>query len=646
MTLPEWATSCTAPEWLWDLATYELHKAAGIPGLAVLVAALAVLSVASMGVLLSAERSSTTSAYVVVSSLAMPAIVARVRERPESVVFVILPIFVALCLSLGDDDERLGRRSVVWLGAITLFWAQVHPTVALAPAVVVACLVPRWARLRSRTSAIEAAGLTVLTGALASTGALGPGVFFYGTRHVHGDAVRHVLDMEPPTLDSLSMPHVAGYAALVLLFVVASAFARRLSLPRLLLVFGGLILFVTARRGISFAAILTAPAALRATDEAAAHAERRWAAIVDGTALALGLAFLWPVYGFFDETYGPIGATGVKDEVQAVVGQAILETAPAGTRALTTYDAGAGIGFAADGRVRTFFDARTPMVFGDLEYAIAREVWGDPSALGAATARFHFDAAVVDRNGPTCAMLARGGGWVTVGVDPFFTTFARKGTPLADAPLAVVRPCDPELVPADACKNPGLFAADVRALAARAETPLVSFLRADEARLCHDSYDASQVLARIPERWRAWGFRDQRDALVAAIYRDAGKMDLAVEAIEPDLEEGNTAVLSVVAPKLDAYPDPLHLRRILERGIRAADDAASPDARAALAAACSKLGDVDCARLQGERAAIRGSAAAVPTLCWLASAPRAPSVRTEARAWLDVVSPGACPSSP
>jgi hypothetical protein len=286
------------------------------------------------------------------------------------------------------------------------------------------------------------------------------------------------------------------------------------------------------------------------------------------------------------------------------------------------------------------------MVFGDLEYGIAREVWGDPTALAAATARFRFDAAVVDRNGPTCEMLARGGGWVTVGVDPFFTTFARKGTPMADAPLAVVRPCDSELVPADACKTPGLFAADVGALAARAETPLVSFLRADEARLCHDSYDASQVLAQIPERWRAWGFRDQRDELVASIYRDAGKLDLAVEAIEPDLEEGNTAALSMVAPRLDAYPDPQRLRRVLERGLRAADDAASPDARAALAAACVKLGDVDCARLQGERAAIRGSAAAVPTLCWLANEPRPARVRAEARAWLDTLSPAACPSKP
>ena len=131
--LPDFHERCAVPEWLWDVAAWLVERAFGAAGIAALVFALAGLAAWACS-RLAAARGHEVTAVVVVTASISPLVLARIQDRPETVVMAIVPCVLMLAEQLALSTSRRQRvPRVALLLALVVLWAQVHPSFLLAP---------------------------------------------------------------------------------------------------------------------------------------------------------------------------------------------------------------------------------------------------------------------------------------------------------------------------------------------------------------------------------------------------------------------------------------------------------------------------------------------------------------------------------
>jgi hypothetical protein len=568
---------------------------------------------------------------------------------------VLLPAFTLLTLrhvrALASGDVRAWRWGMA-LVAIEVLWVQVHPGFVIALStwgvVVLPTAVAAFKNRESPASRTVLMHLAIVAVALvlgAGTGAHGFAVVTQWRIHAAGDAVRHIGDMQAPPasfFDPRETSYGPLYVSLLVMGLAGMLAARRLWAQEGALALSGVVLVVTAVRGVGPAAVLTAPLATRGLDALIEHlvppSSRRVVRWVGG-ALTLGLLALTVRRTHLEE--GPLFTVGPRPGAMPHASARFLaRTAPRGAPVLTSFLSGAPIGYWLAGNVRTLIDSRTPMHFSDADYGRARDLWRIPRALDLATARYGFVAAVADRDGPECALLAASARWRPVVVEASFTTFVRVDGPLgATTPLTRIAPCGASHLTPDACgvdrgASLAVELRRLRALGARQAAPFYDYLDALRVVRCGvEGVPVATLRALIPSRDDAWVFRTQRDRVMAAVLASTGDLDSALDLVGDAIRAGDLESLAVIIGPA-THQRPQRLREILEALSRTLDDNTPGDVRAELAARCAAVGDAACVRFEGLRAAVLGSARAGPALCWLINRHPLAHVRRDAAGWL------------
>ena len=331
------------------------------------------------------------------------------------------------------------------------------------------------------------------------TSAQGADVYVYTWKHAASYAVTHVAEWEPPTWDMLDPArnvHLPLYGALWLASLAGVARGRRVSGRALALGLFGLLLVVRGRRNLGLGAELLVPFASDGLDALFAGTSPRIGRATTFASLAFSVVVFARLAGILDIEVGPLGTLESADALFPVRGAAFLRGMPAGTRVLTTYDAGAPLAYWLDGHVRTSLDARTVLYFDDAEYAAARASWEDAGALDRTLRMYALEAAVVDRANPVCAMLAARADWEPVVVEANQTTFVRKEV-YRGAGAGHLAPCGDDRFTTDACDDGG--AALQRELDALAGDPFIDDMRVEARIQCgHGALDADALVAMLP----------------------------------------------------------------------------------------------------------------------------------------------------
>ncbi len=629
---------CTAQEWLWDIATFALHRALGWTALVWLVIALAVAAAVLVARVLSAGRDDPhLGAFALVSALAMVGARNALHERPECASMVLLPAFMLAARAYADAPARRLRLGA-GLFALELLWAQVHPTFVLAPAVFV--LTVLFGRPLDRASLRDHGLVAVaLTVGLASS-AFGLRVVHNVLAHAGGDAAQHITDMAAPTwafFHPLRLEPGALFAALLALGVAGVLVNRRVPWRELSLAALGTALVATAVRGVAPASVLAAPFALDGALALVALASSRVQTALIPVALAAAGALLFhdarPSLPFFP----PSAATALAPGWYPRAAAAWLRRVPPATPVLTTYASGAPLGFWLDGRVRTFVDSRTPLYFDDAEYGLARAAWFQSGALARTVDRYATPVAVVERDAAVCELLRADARWHPVVVDARTTTFVRRGTSLdTTPPVTRMAACGADYLAPDACADGGVaLGNEIAAIARDADAPFVRYLRAERAVRCRVAgVTVAAVRAMVPSAEEAAVFAVQRDTLMAKVLVTEGRLDEAYELAVDMVRRGDALAYHTVLAPLAARRDRARLRGLLEPVARTLGDDTPGDVRALLAQLCVARRDVEGARFHALRAAAMGSASAVPTLCWLRARHPDAAARADAEAWL------------
>jgi hypothetical protein len=631
-------------EWLWDVLAYWLWQHAGFLGLGWMVVLLAAAAAAACWLLLQRTAPGLPlPATLWVTATITPLVLTRIRERPEAAAMVLLPLTLVLAFELAEE----ARPRSLWVRAgglalTTLLWVQIHPSSILA--VPCAAIVLGAELLRGNRAAASAhdplrravlAGTPVLLFLLQLSGAHGFG--FAGNLLAHGSgyAVDHIFDMMPPSWD-LFHPGVAIHLALYAVTLAASVWTglRQSSRPwvELALALLGAAILTTARRGTGPAGVLLIPLLGRA---AASWFERG-----RSSRAALGLSLLFSGYvGYrtvqFCRVDGPLLAFGLHPTSYPLAAAKWLEAAPAGSKALTSFQAGAPLGFLLEGRVRTFVDSRTPLLFDDAEYAMAGALWYAENALERGERHFHFRFAVTERSSKLCNILESSKEWAPVVVEPGFTTFERRSERMLGKPLDKLSACGSSLTADAACDPPRQLLEEIERMAPFQSDAFSRLLRAEQQIRCAASeLDGDALWRLLPTQEEALGFTRPRARMVAWLLAWSGRVSEAADTLAPYAARGDEDVLLPVLPVLAKPEHARVLRPLLEAVFESRDQATPGFIHAHLANACAQSEDAPCATLHGYRAAMLGEFETGPALCWLSRAHPAAKVRTEAERWL------------
>jgi len=631
--LPGFHERCAVPEWLWDVGAWLVERAFGAPGIAGLVFALAGLAAWACSRLAAARGHEVTVVVLVTASIS-PLVLARIQDRPETVVMVIVPCVLMLAEHLARATSRRERvPRVAQLLALVLLWAQVHPSFILAPILVGLVAGDRLVRADHELALALLVGL----GGVSLTSAQGADVYAYTWKHAASYAVTHVAEWEPPTWDMLDPArnlHLPLYAALWIASLAGVARGRRVSGRALALALFGLLLVVRGRRNLGLGAELLVPFAADGLDAFFAGTSPRMGRAATFASLAFSVVVFARLAGALDVEVGPLGTIESADALFPVRGAAFLRGMPAGTRVLTTYEVGAPLAYWLDGHARTSLDARTVLYFDDPEYAAARASWEDAGALDRTLHMYALETAVVDRANPVCALLAARADWEPVVVEANQTTFVRKAV-YRGAGAGHLAPCGDDRFTTDACDDGG--AALQRELEVLAGDPFVDDMRVEARIRCgHDTLDADVLVAMLPPRSRAAGFLAERDGALAWILAHAGRLDEAVGLVAPYVAEGDVGAASRIATVLAERGDP-RLAPMLRQLIAVHDDASPPWVFALLANGCAREGKLDCAATYGIFAAAKGEGSAALALCAVSTKHADPVTRAEATRWFEVL---------
>jgi hypothetical protein len=635
---PDWSEPVVVAEWLWEVACYGLYQAGGWGALTLFTCAVAGLAGLALVRMLRAQaRAAPLAAVALVAVVSAVLVSARLRMRPQTAFLAILPVFVLLAQAYARAPAAGRLRLAAGLLGLELFWAQLHGSFVLGPALFAIAAGAAWLRDRSSRAGLTHAGVLALLLAAGLTSAHGLGTVHYVLAHGAGDAALHIEDLHPPTwgsFDPTAHPFAAAYLVLWALALAGALVARRFDLERWGFALLGVALLATANRFFAAGGVLLAPLAMQgaAALAAAFPRPRAWLPAACAAALAL-VPWAGQVIGARN---GPFGAIGPAPGAQPQAAARLLAGAPAGTRVLSSFMAGAPLGFWLEGRVRTYVDARTPLHFDAADFAVSRDVWLHADALERALLRYRVEAVVVERERPGCANLAASAraGFEPVLTEASYTTFLPRGRQPA---LRAVAACGPELLGPDACRDGGAaLDADVAQLAALGgESPFVSQLRAERALRC--AGDAEAAARLLPDAHEAGGFELARARLAGRIRLARGDAAGALELLGPLARTGDAEALDLLGPALAGGPLRAELRAIVADAVASASDHAQPDLRANLAWLCMRDEDAACVRFHGLRAAARGAERAAEPLRWLAARHASPAVRADAERWLGVL---------
>ncbi len=632
MSIDALGSTRAVPEWLWDVACYFLWIHGGALALTLVLALFGAL-ITSLGwrVLRGHDGEVPLAPAVLCFVLALPALLGRVRERPEVVALALL-LGSRLLLRRWAAQPAMRVRTGFALGAVGVLWAQVHGTAPLLAAMTAVSIAPALLMgLRRRTLDRESISLLVGVSIACLTGAHGPAALLALRAHAGGDAVAHLADMHRPLWESFD-PTVAvmgpAFVALLALGVGGMIYAGRCWPRRLGYAALGCLLAATAVRGFAPGALLVLPIASAGTAAlwAPLHALRSGRATLAVTALALALFFRGALW--FEARQGPIGEIGVPPLSQPLGAVPTLRALPRGVAVLASMDASAALGYALDGHARTLVDSRTPMHFDDLQFAVSRDLQRavDPS-IG--LRRYGVGAAVVARDSALCDWFARDARWRTVQLAGAWSVFVRADSASGGPTLAALSPCGPRWV-RDACS-----AETMREAAAQ-----VTRLPPDEALVLHTAVALSCGgpidAAVVPLLTSAAGTRPVAGwvrSMRARVAMRQGRLDDALaDALALGIE-GRLDVVAELAPALQRAGRTADLRALLAAAVESLDDSSPGPLRADLAAILATLGDFEGARFHATRAAAMGSARAMPVLRWVARRHPDARARADADAW-------------
>jgi hypothetical protein len=353
-------------------------------------------------------------------------------------------------------------------------------------------------------------------------------------------------------------------------------------------------------------------------------------------ALLLSVALSLLVFGRAltraQRTIGPLGSTGLAEFAQPLAGAEYLRRASAGTRALTAYDAGGILGLLLDGHALTYVDSRTMVLFDDVQFAVARDVFRSRVVMERASVRYRAEVVVLPRASALCRELAPP--WLPVAVDPRWTTFSR--VPGATA-LHTIGPCGGDFVTPAAClEDRRGLQRELDQQRALRPSQLLRFIEASALQRCAGD---SQAAARaLPSREQAEGFDAARDLLAAEIDLAQTRGRNAVELVGPWAAQGDLAAWTLLRRALaQGGVAPAALLPLARDVIARFDDRAPPALRELLAMLCTEVGDVHCAYFHGLRAALEGSENADAVLGWLSTNHPESKVRAEATAFRGVL---------
>ena len=625
-----------ASEWLWSVLSYAAYGG-GYSALSLLGCALAGLAAYCQLRFIRSAAPPGTNAWLIntVSVLTLCVVQCRVSVRPELALLIGLPLYVQGCRAYASAEapRRLHLGSALALGSV--LWAQLHGSFVLSPVLFVLLVAePRHLHDRARLRTDGLCLVLLLASQLSS--AYGLRISELISSHAAGDAPRYIAEMMRPTwgmLDPLAAPNMFSYCALLALGAAGMLLDRRLALRELSIAALGGALFSTANRFIAEAALLSVPLALSGARALQLHWEpavsSRLRKILRASSLAVGAALLGLTVKQMQATHGPLGQLGVSTHALPVHAVRALQGLPPGAAVLTDYASSSVVGFLGNGRLRTFVDGRTPLYFDDTDFAVAREMERDATALALGLKRYGVTAAVVRRESQSCALLTKH--WQVALIEPLYTTFV--STPQAAPPLQALRPCGASYLTAQSCEGPALQA-DIERVRAAGAGEFARFLQAQRALECGgDGARALRELRKLEPSALPYRAYFQRALVLALLQnRDYAAAEAYMLRALAEREAGMIALLQRPA----AGELPLAAaRRILERYVDGARDDTDLGARAALAEICARAGDQECARFNATRAAVRGRA--TQALDWVAEHHDSTRARTDAKRWQQVL---------
>jgi hypothetical protein len=627
------------PQWLWDLTTYSIYLAGSWPALAALTALLAFLVAVAVVKLVteSAERM-PASVVIFVSSLTMTIAMSRMRLRPQAAALLLIPCFLLLLYRYRESDNPRRWLMGVALVAFEILWAQLHGSFVLVPAL--------FAILVGLDTLVDRRGFWRQDGLVFAsliggwfTSAHGLDVAAYISAHSSGYAAQHIAEMSAPTwsvFDPTVNLYGPIYAGMCLLTAAGMLRARRVWWIELGLALFGFALGLAALRFFVIGAVLMTPLCARATAAALTPAGGETPSrSVRGAMLACAVLFLGLVAHDKQATDGPLGSVGPSENLHPEMAARYIAAKGKGWNVLSDYDLSGQLGFWLDGAARTYIDSRTPAYFDDSDFGLAMEIWLFPGALARGIARYDIRAVVTERDSSVCRNL--GDNWVPVSIEPSATTFVRRGQ---DTGLRKLAPCGPRFLAPDACeKNGRLLKEDIERLERLGATPFLSFLRTAHAVHCGDGPPSDEVAEWIPSADEARPYSAARNRLLAHYHRRRHEDSRAIDAVEVDIAAGNLHAYDAIAPILATSPEISIERKhaLLESLVKRLDIKTPPTVRAELARTCIALGDVDCARFHGLRAAARGEDLGKDVLSWLTLAHPSERVRRDAEHWRRVL---------
>jgi len=620
------------PEWLWDLACYGLWNHGGALSLTLLLALLGGL-IAALGwrVLRGHDPAASLPPAALTFALALPALLGRVRERPEVVALALLLASLLLLRRWGAAPEQRPRTGIA-LVAVGLLWAQVHGTAPLLASMALVSVAPSLlSHLRRR--AFDRASLALLSGVTVAclSGAQGPGALLALRAHSRGDAVAHLTDMHRPLWESFD-PTAAmmgpAFAALLLLGLGGMLHSGRCWPRRLGWAALGCLLASTAVRGLSPGALLLLPLAASGASALWTSLHSRMGRRAPFALAALSLCLLARGAVWFESRQGPVGEIGVPSLSQPMGAVPTLRSLPAGSAVFASMDSSAALGFALDGRARTLVDSRTPMHFDDLQFAMSRDLQRavDPSA---GFERYGVRAAVVERDSALCAWLDGDARWRPVQLAGPWSVFVREGEAGGGPRIAALSPCGPRWVRGQCSPE---VAGELAAQLTRLPRDEAAMVRTSVALACGAPIDpviSSVLSAAAATRPLPPWLRPLR----ARVAIRQGRLDEALEDVTALCSEGRLDTLAELAAALQGRGRPANLRAPLAAAAAVMDDATPAGVRADLAAVLATLGDAEGARFHATRAAALGSERAAPVLRWVARRHPDARARADADAW-------------
>ena len=595
-----------AGEWGFDVLAWSVYELAGPDGLVALAAGAAAVSCLLVWRLAKDLTPLRPWTALAITGAVVAATSWRFFPRPHVLFLCFLPAALILARRAARAPSRAERlRWLAGLLGLCGLWAQCHPSVIIAPAVVglaglpwvLGRMEPGEGLLRLHRDLWWALLLLCL---LPLTSPYGLGLFDQVLGHSGTNSVAHIGEMQPlawsefwpPTSSSLLV--VEG---LLLAAVLGMARRKRVPVGPLLLGFFGLLMTLNTHRFRAAWAILLVPLVadvVRVRWETRRH---KLASLVLCAAFLLSAAEGWNPGGpgeswqAIDRSWVPEGLGDALDRLD-VRGDVFND-----------YDAGGYIGFRRLDRVRVFIDGRTPPYFTDDHFWAARLAQQEPSLFERLDGQHRFSAAIVPRDAPLCSALDGHDGWSPAWFDGDRALFVR---PDAAPPLRHLSPCATRsnVLACRQSDDPAGFEAEIGRLFEL--SPTSPYL----GRLGH-MLDVFCLHPDAPREalWRS-GFALEPDDpelhWTQATHEVAvGRPDRAVDILRDD---ETARSLRLLVETEAARGDAVGARDAALRYLDAEGDATPPDLLGRLAAACLADGDVDCAVHQGLRSALLGDA--------------------------------------